>query len=121
MLYFPLKQTIHPPEPDDQEAWINFLSATLPWIRRENWSREKIVTAGRLLLEGDRRLEAYLAEVCDTLAFHSTIPALDRAVRESGHLMYYRFDMHWNASGNRTVGDDVASWVSRVWRSERIE
>jgi hypothetical protein len=96
---------------------VAFLKRTLPWIEPEGWDREKIVTAGRLLLEGDRRLEAHLASVCDSLGvlFHSTIPALEREVQTSRSLTYYRFDTHWNSRGNAAVGRDVAAWIDSIW------
>lgn len=117
VVYFPLKQTIHPPDPDGQEPWVAFLRRALPWIEREGWDREKIVAAGRLLLEGDRRLASHLSDVCDSLAvpFHSTIPALEREVQMSRNLTYYRFDTHWNTRGNAAVGRDLAAWIGTVW------
>jgi len=118
VVYLPLKQTIHPPDPDDQQPWIEFLKRTLPWVVPEGWDDEKIAAAGRLLLEGDRRLEAHLSSVCDSLgiSFHSTIPALERYVQTSRSLAYFRFDTHWNTNGNEAVGKDMAAWIEDIWQ-----
>ncbi len=113
VLYFPIKQSIHPPSDDQQEEWLAFVRAFVPGAREGNWSHERLAEAGRCALDGDIRLERHLCEVCGSLKipFHSVRPDLAEAVARSGDLMYYRFDTHWNAEAHRVAGVSVAQWL----------
>jgi hypothetical protein len=116
VLYFPIKQTIHPPSSYEQQAWLEFLTYAVPPARPENWSKERISRFGQVLLKGDERFAEHLSLVCDSLdvPFHSLIPALKNAVSQTGELHYYHFDTHWNARGHACVGESIANWLRTV-------
>lgn len=116
VLYFPIKQTIHPPSPDNQKEWLDFLMYALPAARPENWSRERVAEFGRVLLTGDERFAAHLSNVCGSFGvpFYSLIPALQNSVEETGELHYFHFDTHWNAHGHACAGKSIDGWLMRL-------
>jgi hypothetical protein len=113
VLYFPIKQTIYPPSDDEQEEWLAFVQAFVPEAREGDWSRERLVEAGRRVLDGDLQLERHLSEVCNRMgvAFHSVRPELRQAATRSGDLTYYHFDTHWNDKAHAAAGRSVAEWL----------
>ena len=113
ILYFPLKQTIHPPDRQDLR-WLKFVETTVPGDDID--TQEELKLRGNTLLQGDFVLESIIKARCEqrNIPFLSLRPALEEWVKKNRENTYYRYDIHWNKNGNRCVGQAVGMWLQEL-------
>jgi hypothetical protein len=116
VLYFPSKQSIHPPNSPNQPQWSDWLRLSIPSLRGPDCDAKALRDAGERVLRGDLVLESLVERKARQLgvAFLSLRAGLQRCNEETGELVYFCLDSHWNDRGHECVGRCVSQWLGAL-------